>query len=1257
MELKVPLEGSSTILSFFPDDTIETVRQHVALAKQTHPDRLFIQVQVELPKDYYSSNPKRWMDLFYRLSHGKNAIRADVMDAYVSYVRPGTGVAARDVSREDWHSVEDFVYPLCHPPGPFKEWRILGVPEDKSMVLPIPPKDTPIPAAYSPTPSRQLLFETMHSEEVHAFTAVEVDPAAASDLIRQVYFPFFQASTPANIETLRIPLRAAHEQIKSLLKLKAPEPTHTSVLRAKWYIPLISTKFTAPRVRFEQIFYGMSVSPTTPVVSYFTSKSEITRHKFYVEDPKSKKPIVDVSMWKAWMKGTHPQRRLPTLLLYRGKTRSSFDRIAITNKDITVSTWRSKDSKETLAELREDMLAWMNTLDAVMPFVVNTDIALSRWVLNDLTVVASYAKEISEFDMRRFSCLQTIFNYQDNAFRLLRADRETDVPPEVLRAYTILQEDGSLEAEMGITAAEAAVLSEKVQALEADENFNFEKATGSYPVVSFSSKDVMVKFVKNVDRVLDYASMLRYVLTSDKEEVNTLCPRRLEVVEASAGVATTVQVEDEFDLGDVFAEEMAAAAAAAEPAPSNAAAAPAGVASAMRMKKSGPISTHNYFNNRILQIDRDMIDDEYSKKCEKLIQVVVLTAEDQERIPEAYNYSTAPANEKMTVAKGIAICPQYWCMRDEIPLSESQLATDEDNVQHCPVCNGKVRITDKEDPREFTVIKRKGDFKYPDFKEPSAKSTSKKKVPCCYRKPAAVAVPPNSNPAQDDYYVLSAGVIPELRIAYLPPELTRRIHVKTEYAKTCPSNRIEASATDMFRIGLGYARDTLPKLLMDEKTRIPSPANSKDQVLQCSFFRTWKDLGDGDTLIERIVNGIDRSFNEKTMSAMDEIEYVAMILDCRVMRINLATNTMSCGFWSDKTTARSRTIVLLDTDILGKVSRRAGNVGSKFVFVVDVNAFDPKAKSTLQSLDTASCLSSTPGFDDAVKELMAKNMSEYQVILDPFKRVQAIFVPQQVVLPIHPVNMDIPEGVAVRSGYADVKDEDLPTNETLSNFLKDTRHAGFKRSEILQGYDGTYSELLLVSGFRAPFRPEAGDKGDAKEVLQTVRKNTEEALVHAKPNEDDLRLASDITYSSEVFEFLMFSLSKDIQETDHEELRGAVRTPGPNLYKDLVRWLTREAYWDEVDEPVQFVNKVRTPCGQMTNADTCRKSTLCGWHQDTCKIKVHSIVNREQVLKRMTKVLKENSKQRALVLDGRLSPFFSTILYLEMPHELITSDV
>ena len=254
--------------------------------------------------------------------------------------------------------------------------------------------------------------------------------------------------------------------------------------------------------------------------------------------------------------------------------------------------------------------------------------------------------------------------------------------------------------------------------------------------------------------------------------------------------------------------------------------------------------------------------------------------------------------------------------------------------------------------------------------------------------------------------------------------------------------------------------------------------------------------------------------------------------------------------------------------------------------------------------------------------------------------------------------MDVPKGVAVRSGYADIKDEELPTSAILSDFLKDTKHAGFKRTEVLFSADGMYSEFLLASGFRALFRPEETEDDEvAKEVMKTIREpHTEEELVNAPPNREDKRLASEITYSSEVFEFLLFSLSKDIQEADHGDLRTAIATPGPELYKRLSEWLSREAYWDEVNEPVQFVNKVRTPCGQLLE-DSCKKSSLCGWHENTCKIKVRAIVDRRQVLTRMAKVLTENSKQRALVLDGRLSPFFSTVLYLEMPHELITTDV
>jgi hypothetical protein len=94
---------------------------------------------------------------------------------------------------------------------------------------------------------------------------------------------------------------------------------------------------------------------------------------------------------------------------------------------------------------------------------------------------------------------------------------------------------------------------------------------------------------------------------------------------------------------------------------------------------------------------------------------------------------------------------------------------------------------------------------------------------------------------------------------------------------------------------------------------------------------------------------------------------------------------------------------------------------------------------------------------------------------------------------------------------------------------------------------------------------------------------------------------------------------------------------------------------------VEFVNKVRTPCGQFAEKDKCNSSSLCGWKTEkgkgVCKVRVKPVVDKTEVLKRIAKTLRENDKQRALVLDERMSPFFSTILYLEMPHELITTTI
>ena len=1260
----VPVFGTLQPVRFFEDDSIETVRQIVALHVASHPDRLFIEAKTNLPKDYYSTNPVHWTNLFLRLSLDGKRITQDRLKVYLTEIRVGTGVTERDVTREEWEDHEEFLQPLFDPPTDFDEWRILGVDEVHSFVMPLPPRDIPLQAVSRPIPQTQSLFETLHPYEVSELRATALTPEASPG-IKLNYFPRFKPDTPTTIEPLRSSIEASQAQLQRLLELDTPKHETVSMVRAKWYIPLVSTTFTAPRTRFEQIFYGMTVNEETPYIGYFTAKTETVRHKFYCPDSKDKKPLLDVSMWKGWYNNTQPQRRIPTLLLYRGSSRTSFERIAITDRDITVDVRREKNSKETLDELKVGALQWLKTLDALTPFMVQTDIDASRWELSDLSVVATYAKEIREFDMLRFPCLQSVFGFQTDTFRLLRAEHTSDnITPRELQALQVLNQEDALQTaeylaeELNIPLDEAGELLVSVQ--ERAEEINLEKSLRAYPTIRFSNKEVILKFVTNLERTLKYVDILRFVLTSESEAIDAVCPRRMErVVPKVAVPQQEIQMEGELEADDTFNALMGFEEEEEQVVES----VPTGQKSKKVKVQPRGMGTYNFFNNRLQKFDPATFDKSiYPSKCDKPKQAIVLTEEDKQRIGPDYNYSTVPPNETLELKDpdGTVICPPYWCIRDELPLREDQLVVKEDSL-HCPVCDGKVRTTDDLDTLEFTVIKRDTYAKYPDYIK-SLSSINKRKIPCCFQTPRAATEVLATK--EEPMYVLDATTtqIPALRFAYLSPELASQLSIETDYANSVKKGRLSSGESDYFRVGVGRPSKTLP-ILLNDKTSIPRPRDAKDNLMQCSFFRTWKDRKDDGSQVDRIVASIDTAYQNGDLGMLEELEYVTTFLKCEVIRIE--GGQVVCGFWSDSGGATSRTIVLIGTSLLAYVSRVKDKKSYKSEFTTDLRK--PVFKATLpivRDRHIRACAVNAPVLADAIAELQLKNEASYKVVLDPFKRIQAVFVPKKILLPVQPATTKPDAGVPVVEGYADIPKEDLPSGALVRAFLKDTKHAKFKVQADIHDVAGRIVELELTSGFRVPIVPEESE-GTAEEVIETVQEFNEKTLVDGAPNAADLQLAQTITYSSEIYEFLLFSLSKDIQtgpdgailDPTYQVLRNAIINRGAALYKELTKWFKAEAYEDTTKTPIEFVNKVRTPCGQFTDKDKCSKSSLCGWHKNTCKIRVKPSVEKEAVLKRIVKTLRDNDKQRALVLDGRLSPFFSTILYLEMPHELITTII
>ena len=73
-------------MSFFEDDTLDIVRQHIALAVNSYPTRLYVEAHVSLSADYYA-DPRHWEALFLRVSLNGSRVDKELFKVYLEQVR------------------------------------------------------------------------------------------------------------------------------------------------------------------------------------------------------------------------------------------------------------------------------------------------------------------------------------------------------------------------------------------------------------------------------------------------------------------------------------------------------------------------------------------------------------------------------------------------------------------------------------------------------------------------------------------------------------------------------------------------------------------------------------------------------------------------------------------------------------------------------------------------------------------------------------------------------------------------------------------------------------------------------------------------------------------------------------------------------------------------------------------------------------------------------------------------------------------
>ena len=500
-------------VSFFEDDSIDTVRQKIGIAMDMHPDRLYIMIGIKLPTDYYTEDPRHWEALFERISFNNEPITTDIFSEYqLQYRTPTTAVAFQAFDKTEWMSSPEVLKPIFEPLHEFLEYRILGVEEQRSYILPMSNVSTTLVSKIMPVnlpiPDNTKLFTTFYdSKQFVRFVVRPYDEAAETNT--SVYYPFLRSTTSSKLsEEATHLIQKSAKVLENMLAIKVPEPSEVSILRTRFYIPWVDTDFgSAIRTRFEQIFYGITVSKDVPCITMFTSKDQISRHKFFTEDSKNKVPFLDMSVWGSWW-SIKPIRNIPSLVLFRGTAKNHFDRVTITASDIVVATYRPEGNHETIEQLKRQVFEWIQSFDAILPFVEKKDINTKRWILQDVSYMASYHDKLEEFDLLRFNCISNIFDISDKTksqFSFLRTDHSNNglSAIEVKILHMIKESRGNLSPsavseELAIPLQTANVLIRQIQERIDDDPRLGEKAFRGYPTMRLGPDYVLVSAVSDI---------------------------------------------------------------------------------------------------------------------------------------------------------------------------------------------------------------------------------------------------------------------------------------------------------------------------------------------------------------------------------------------------------------------------------------------------------------------------------------------------------------------------------------------------------------------------------------------------------------------------------------------------------------------------------------------------------------------------------------------------------------------------------------
>ena len=194
------------------------------------------------------------------------------------------------------------------------------------------------------------------------------------------------------------------------------------------------------------------------------------------------------------------------------------------------------------------------------------------------------------------------------------------------------------------------------------------------------------------------------------------------------------------------------------------------------------------------------------------------------------------------------------------------------------------------------------------------------------------------------------------------------------------------------------------------------------------------------------------------------------------------------------------------------------------------------------------------------------------------------------ILPFQPVT--VPDMTQTKlSGYSSIQNENMPKYNDVRKYLEiaEKYSEGYSWAEDVSNANNQRVEILLKSGLRIPVYPETSENQQPLEVTETTKEVGENNIVFGNNSSEIESEYKQINYASEIYEFLIYQLTKDLYEKE-EQLRTSLldAQPKPKVVEPLLRdWFDATTEFIKTKEPINFVSKIRSPCGQFTNKNKC----------------------------------------------------------------------